>query len=68
MATLLTVFGIICILLFVLAIAGFPEISLLIGAVALLACLAYIINKLMNIEDQLNQLLQQEESKDAEDQ
>lgn len=68
MATLLTVFGIICILLFVLSSAGLPEISLLIGVVALLACLAYIINKLMNIEDQLNQLLQQEESKDAEDQ
>lgn len=61
MVTILAVFIIAGILLVVLTLCGLGELSLLLGAIFLLGCVAYIINKIMNIEDKLDMLLQKTE-------
>lgn len=59
MGAILTILIIAIVILVVLTICGLGEISLLLGAGLILACIAYVINKLMNIEDKLDTLLQQ---------
>lgn len=62
MVTILAVLIIAGILLVVLTLCGLGNLSLLLGAIFLLGCVAYMINKLMNIEDKLDILLQKDEA------